>query len=215
MRVVRPIAHRIEIGRGGRGPARVALRELVEADAFLAGAVDVVIVGDAHFLRGAKIGVADRQRRDRHRDAERAAVGMIVVDEPLVVLGAFEIGEDFAIAPAFAAFLSRPGVVVERIASRVNLRVDRRSAAEHLGLRVAQDAPVHMALRHGLPAPGADALGHFRKARGHVVQGMPVAAARLEQHDGDVPVLAEPVRQHAARRPGADDHVIGHPSVSP
>ena len=48
--------------------------QLIIADAFLAGTIEVRIEGYAHFLAGAEIGLADRQRRDRVGDAERALV---------------------------------------------------------------------------------------------------------------------------------------------
>src|ERR1700723_4698635 len=65
-----------------------------------------------------------------------------------------------------------------------------------------------MALRHGLPAPGADALGHFGEAGGHVIKRMPIGAARFEQQDGDLSVLAQSVGHHTAGRTRADDDVI-------
>src|SRR5579863_5512102 len=109
------VASRIDISARCRGAAGVALGKLIEADAVLPRAIDVVIIRNAHFLGGAKISIADRQRRDRHRDAQRAAVRMIVVDEALIVLGAFEIGKDFAIAPTLATVLFRPSIVIESV----------------------------------------------------------------------------------------------------
>ena len=37
---------------------------------------------------------------------------------------------------------------------------------------------------------------------------MPVARAGFEHAHADVRIRAQPVGEHAARRPGADDHVI-------
>ena len=57
------------------------------ADAVLQRAVEVVVERDAGLLRGAQEGEADRRRIDRIGHAERPAVAVIDVDEPLVVLG--------------------------------------------------------------------------------------------------------------------------------
>ena len=135
---------------------------------------------------------------------------MILAGEPLIVLGPLEVGQDLAIAPAGAALLVGPGVVVGGIAAGVDLGVDRGAAADHLGLGVPEHPVVQM-LRHGRPAPAGDALGHLGEAGGHVEERVPVGAAGLEQEDLDGGVGAQPVGQHAARRPGAgDDVVVGH-----
>ncbi len=73
------------------------------ADAVLHGAVEIGVEGNARLLRRAQECEADRQRIDGIGDAERSAVGMIRVDEPLVVLGALEIRQDLLVAPALAA----------------------------------------------------------------------------------------------------------------
>ena len=208
---VRAVADGLEVGAGGRGAARVADGDLVVPDALLLRTVEVRIVGDAVFLGRAQEGLADRQRVDRNGHAERAAIAMVLAGEPLIVLGALEVGQDLAIAPAGAALLVGPGVVVGGIAAGVDLGVDRGAAADHLGLGVPEHPVVQMLLRHGRPAPAGDALGHLGEAGGHVEERVPVGAAGLEQEDLDGGVGAQPVGQHAAGRPGAgDDVVVGH-----
>ncbi|MNY34119.1 hypothetical protein D3C86_1684350 [compost metagenome] len=84
-----------------------------------------MIIGYAKFLAGPNVSIADGQGRNRHRDAKRSAIGMIVVGETLIVFGAFIIGQDVAIAPAFTAILGDPCVVIGRIAARIKLGIDR------------------------------------------------------------------------------------------
>ena len=196
---LRAPARRLEKGRGGRTAHRVARRELIVADAVLDGAVEIVVEGNARLLRRAEEGVADRRRIDGIGDAQRAAIAVIGVDEALVVLGALEIGQDLLVAPARAAGLRRPGVVVLGVAARVELRVDRRAAADDLGLGVPDDAAVEMLLRHGAPAPARDALGHLGEAGRHLEQRIGVAAARFQQQHLDRRVLAEPRRRGRSR----------------
>ena len=210
-RQVLAAADRREIGERGGGAAAIALGQLVETDAGLLPAVEIVIVGNAEFLPGADIGIADRQGRDRHGDAERPAIGMVVVGKALVVLCPLEIGQDRAVIPALAAVFAGPEIVIGRIAARIELRVDRGAAADHLSLGIAQHAALHVLLRHGFPAPARHALGHLGKAGGHVEQWVPVAAAGLDQQHVHIRVFAEAIGKHASRRPGAcDDVVVAH-----
>ena len=209
-RQILAVADRLQIGDRGRRPSGVSLRQLIVADAFLAGAVEIGIEGYPHLLAGAEIGLADRQWRDRVRHAERSLIAVEIVGVALVVLGTLEVGQHVAIAPAGKALLLLPGVVVARVAARVDLGIDRRSAADHLGLRVAEDAVLHVLLRHGRPAPGRDALGHLGEARRHMDQRMPVAAAGFEKQHGNCRVFAQPVGEHAACGTSANDDVVGH-----
>ena len=191
--------------------SRVPGRQLIVADAVLHRAVEIVVERDARLLRRAQEGEADRRRIDRIGNAERPAVAVIGVDEALVVLAADEIGQNLAIAPALAAGLADPRVVILGVAARVELRVDRGAAADHLGLRVPDDAAVEMLLRDRAPAPARDALGHLGEARRHAEQRIPVAAARFEQQDLDRRVGAQPICEHAAGGAAADDDVVvGH-----
>ncbi|MOA02235.1 hypothetical protein D3C78_1216780 [compost metagenome] len=84
-----------------------------------------MIIGYAKFLAGPDIGIADRQGRNRHRDAKWSAIGMIIVGKTLIVFRPLVIGQDVAIAPAVAAILGDPCVVIGRIAARIKLGIDR------------------------------------------------------------------------------------------
>ncbi len=198
---------RREIGHRRRRTPRIALGELVEADAVLLFAGHVLVARDAELRGSLEIGLADRQRRARPRHAERPALAVKLVVESVVVLGLPEIGQHVVIAPAVAAHLA-PLVIIERVAAGVDLRVDRRAAADHLGLGVAEDPIVHVALRHRRPAPRADALGHFRKARRQMIERVPVAAAGLEKEDLCVRVFGQPRGENATGRAAADDDEV-------
>ena len=198
-----------EVGGGRRRAPGVALGELVVAHPFLPGAVEVRVEGDPQRLRRLEPGFADGQGRNRLGDPERPPFGVVGVEKALVVLRALETGEHLPVGPALAA-LPCPPVVVGRVAAGIDLRVDGRSAAQHPGLGIAQDAAVQMPLRHGGPAPGGDAPGHPGEAGGHVDERMPVRSARLDQGDRDARVLREPSGHHASGRPGAHDHVVAH-----
>ena len=108
----------------------------------------------------------------------RAGAAVKSVGPALVMVGLFEIGQHVVIGPAGAAQLP-PRVIVQRVAAGVDLRVDAGPATDHLSLRIADDHILHVLLRNRLPAPGPDALGHFRKSRRHVIEWMPIAAPGL------------------------------------
>ena len=205
-----PPPRRLQIGRGGGGAAGIAHGHLIVADALLPLAVEVMIVGNAEFLRRPQEGFRDRQRIDRDRHAERSACGVIGILEALVILRPLEIRQHIGIGPAGAALLIGPAIIIGGIAARVDLRVDRRSPADDLGLRIPDHAPAQMALRHGGIAPGGDALGHLGKTRRHGEIWMPVAAARLQQQHADIRVFRQPPGQRATGRASPHDDIIGH-----
>ena len=176
VRFDRPPVRR-EIGHRRRRPPRALLRQLVVGDTVLCFTVDVHVARDTKGRRGLEIGLADRQGGGGLRHAQRATLAVERVVPGVVVLGLAEIGQHVVIGPALAAHLP-PFVIVERIAARVDLRVDRRSAADHLGLRVGEDLAAHVPLRHRAPAPGRDTLGHLGEARRQVKQRVPVAPPR-------------------------------------
>src|SRR5450631_112365 len=106
------------------------------ADTVLYCAVEVVIERDASFLRGAQECEADRRGIDRIGNAEWSAVTVVIIDEPLVILGTLEIGQEVAIGPTPAARFRLPGVVVLRIATSIELGIDGRTTADDLSLRI-------------------------------------------------------------------------------
>ncbi len=102
-----------------------------------------------------------------------------------------------------------PAVVVRRPAPHVDLRIHRRTAAEHVALRDVVPAPVEMRLRlGGVVAHELRAADHLEDARRHVEQRVPVRMPALEQQNPP-PTLARELRgQDASRGTAADDDVI-------
>ena len=95
------------------------------------------------------------------------------------------------------------------LAADVDHGVDRARPAEHLAARPVARAPAEP--RHR--------VGHEHPVDSRVVEGLAVAdrhpdpeaavaAAGLEQQHPEPPVRGQPVGQHAAGRPGADDDVV-------
>ncbi len=133
----RGIGDRMEIGalaivdisaRNAATPA-IALRDLIEADAFLIGAVEVVVRLVARFHRGLHETLRKRVPVAQVGHGERAAVAVPRIGAALVALGAAEVRQHVLPRPAVAAQL-RPFVVIERMAARVDHRVDRARSAE-------------------------------------------------------------------------------------
>ncbi len=206
----------LQEGGGGGGAAVPALGELVVAQAVLGFSGEVAVAGDAELGPGGEEGLADREGRAGLADAEGAVFPVVAVVVGVVRFRLAEVGQDILIAPAGAAHLA-PVVIVLRIAAGVELRVDRGAAADHLGLGVADGHPLHVPLRHGVPAPAPDALRHLREACGQVVERVPVAAPGLEEEDLCGGVLAEPRGKDAARGSATDDDVVmvfGHLGAS-
>ncbi len=123
-------------------------------------------------------------------------------------LHAAEIGKHVGITPAAVAHL-RPGIEVHALAAVVDVAVDGARPAERLAAR-GRDAPaagpfarlhlvepVHARIRVGLDEAGRN-----------MDERVPVARARFQHENGGIRVLAQPVGQHAARRSGADNHVV-------
>ncbi len=192
--------------RRGTLPTHVALGHVVEADAILHGAVEVVAEGDADAL-----GRPDEPFRqgivaDLLRDVEGTARAVELVDETLVVLRLPEVGQDSVVAPAVVAEIA-PRVVVEAVAADVDHRVDRRAAAERATLRIVHPAIVQLGLRHGRESPVDVRARELREARRHMDQRIPVPSTCLEQQDPVVRLLAQAGGDGASGGAGADDDV--------
>src|SRR6202522_2136044 len=93
---------RLQRGARVRGGPGVAGRQLIMADAVLCRAIEIIVEGNAGLLRRAQKGEADGRRIDGIGDAERAAIAVKSVDQPLVVFRSFEIRQNVAIAPTLA-----------------------------------------------------------------------------------------------------------------
>ena len=123
---------------------------LVEADAVLAVAVEIVAVGQVQLLASADKRHAERVSVAVLADRQQALTAVIGVGQALVGLGTFEIGQHVLIAPADAAVTFGPLVVILPLATNIDHAVDR---AQHLALGDLHAAVVGVRLGFGFVGP--------------------------------------------------------------
>ncbi|MNZ99615.1 hypothetical protein D3C78_1189480 [compost metagenome] len=198
----------LEIPLGSTAAAAITLGHLVEAAAFLLFAVEVVIERNAGLLRRANERPAQLVDRNQVGHSQRPARAMVLVGQPVVVLGPAEIRQDVAEGPARATFLVLPGVVVGRIAAGIDHRVDRPATTQHPALRVENGAAVHARLGNRSVAPGQWTAGHFEEAHRHVDVGIAVRRAGFDEQHADIRRFAETAGKYATGRAAADDDVV-------
>ena len=198
-----------EIFVGGRGAATVAGVEVEHPDAFAAFAIEVG--------RGSKTErFARRDESPAQRVGEvgnvadplRPARAVPVAGAVVVILGLDEIGQHVGPAPTAIA-RRRPVVKIVRLAADMDHRVDRSGSADDLAARPVAGATVEPGDRVGIVHP-VDA----RIEEGPAIADRqldpdrPVGSPRLDQQHARLAVRRQPVGQHAAGRPGADDDIV-------
>ena len=203
---VRAVHDRVQVGDRGAAAPAVARGELVPAEAVLARAVEVLAGGQPARGRRVEEGLRQPGARERVRDAQRPADGVVLGGAAHVVLGAQEVGQHVVPAPPQLA----PLVVVGRVAADVDHRVDRRGAAERLAARQIDAAVVETRLEPGAEVPVRARAVVGREGGRDVDEVRRVRRPGLQEQDLHIGVLAEPVGEHAARRARADDHVVVH-----
>ena len=199
-----------QVGPGARHAHPVPDGHLHRAEPFLLIPVAVIGAGitglnprvDERLVKGIAPGVVAAAR------AHRTVAAAPGIGATLPALGAAEVGQAIAIVPTRRA-KSLPFVEVSRVPAHVDHAVDRRRAAEHLALRAVETAAAQARLRLGDEAP-VESLDVHRlgKCRRHADEQTVVATAGLDE---EYPVFSnggKPVRQHATRRPGANDDVV-------
>ena len=141
-RQVRAAGGRAQEGVGGAPPPAVLLRRLDEAVPFGLAVVVVGVDREAALPAGLDHQVGEAARAAQGRDVEQSADAVGRGGAGLVVLGADEVGEDVVPAPAGAAGVVAPAVVVGAVAAHVEHRVHRARAAEALAARHVEGAAV-------------------------------------------------------------------------
>ena len=212
-REVRAVHRGVQVRHGGAGPGAPPVGDLVPADAVLLGSVEVVVRLQPAGLGGIDERPRERVHRAAVRDGKRPAGAVPVVGAAFVVLGALEVGQHLVVAPPGPDQVA-PLVVVRAIAADVDHGVDRGAAAKDLAARQVDPPVAAVRLVPGRVIPVLRAAVERRERRRDVHEVVRVRAARLDQEDADVRVLSKAVREHAARRPRTDDHVVVH-AVSP
>ena len=133
---------------------------------------------------------------------------------PVMALGPPEIRKDIVPAPPGIAHLA-PAIVIPCLPAHVDHAVDRGTAAQHPAPRIVQRPPVQAGLRLGLQAPVKPRVPHGVKIPDrHVNPEMVVASPGFQQQHAALRIARQPVRKHAARRPGPDDDEVETPLVA-
>ncbi len=207
---VRPVAA-IDVRAGDAAARAVAVRDLVEADAFLCRAVEVVVQRIAGRVRGLDESFGERIAKAQIRHRERAVRAMPRIGAARVAFRTTEIRQHVLPAPARRAEL-RPFVVVARVAARVDHRVDRARAAHPAPARLVAAPPAEARLRHRLVAVvRAEFERHqCRDADRHVDEQVALRVrAGLDQRDRRIGAgIGETACQARAARTAADDDVV-------
>src|SRR5215470_6392572 len=100
-------------------------------------------------------------------------------------------------------------VEILRLAADIDEPVDRRGTSDDFAARIKDRAPVRAGIGFGVEAPGEPRMVEEpHKACRDVDIRAPVAPAGLDQYDFCAGVFSQPVGEHAARRAGADNHII-------
>ena len=204
-----------QIGGCGATALPVEDRRVIEADAVLRGAVEVVVVRDAGFLRGLHESEAQRMPEARVADLQGPVGAMKRLGQPQVRFGALEYRQHVVPAPARAAECGPVVIVVARTA-HVQHRVDRTAATERAALRHVGLASRRARLRLALERDRALRAEHTDERRRNPDEQAVVLRAVLEQQYTPAG-LHQPMRDRTAGRTAADDDVVVrlHPASSP
>ncbi len=198
----------LQVGASGAPSAAVVHRHAHPAEPLLLEAVVIRGRGVASLLRRLQPDGVQRVFQRAVSGVQRPGVAAVFVASLLQRLGPAEIGQHVLVAPARRALLFPP-IEVLRVAAHIHHAVDRRRSAQHLAARRVQPAPAQVRLRLGLIGPVIFRHVHRdgQRAR-HLDQHRGVGPAILQQQDRGRAVLRQPVRQDAASRTRADNHVV-------
>ena len=163
------VHHRKQEPPGGRTAPAVAHGVLERPDAFLLRAVEVVRDRIAELSGRFDEQLIERPAWRRVRNTERAADAVPVVFASFLVLGALEIGQNLAEAPAVGTFVEGPAVVVGLVAADIDHAVDRTGPAQALAARTEYPPVVLCGLRLGFKQPVDRARMHRQQGRGRDV----------------------------------------------
>ncbi len=203
------LAYRFQIGHCSRAARAVALGDLVQAEAGLPWAVEIVAAIKA------RAGSGVNKRRRQHvvmaqiGHAEWTADPVQCAGATTVVFAAQEPRQHLLPRPAQVTAGFGPTVVVGRHPTDVAHGVDRTGTAQGLAARPPQPALVERGFRFGAVVPVDPAIvGQSGDAGGHVQQRIPIACASFQQQHAFRGIRAESVGQYTSGRAGTDDHVV-------
>lgn len=196
--------------RAARAPARAAtLRDRCVADAFLIAAVEARDASHSVGFGRVEERVREGVRVGQAADVQRSSAARPLGPAGSVVLDATEQRKHVRPAPPRIAELGPP-VVVGGAAAQIHHGVHRAAPTENPGSRPVQTTIAELRLRLGLVVPVERALEELRERGRHADLELAIPRAGLEQQHARVRILRQSRREHAARRPRADDDVVMH-----
>ena len=207
---VGPRHGRAQVGVRGGAPAAILLGHLVEAAPVLLRAVEVVVGGQPALLGGGDPRLGHRRLEGQVGHGQRPGPAVVGIGTAGVALGPAEVRHQVGVAPAAAAVLVPPGVVVVPVAPDVDHGVHRRRPAEHPPARPVDGPPCRPLLGHGAEVPVVGALEQQVQRRRDVDLIGIVRWAGLEQQNPRRGVLGEAQRQDTSRTTGTNDDIVVH-----
>ncbi len=201
---------RPEVGGCGALPFAATLGHMEEPHPLGGPVVEVIQHREAGGHRGIEPGPRDRARVAGQVDLHGATGPQVRAGSGAMVFRPTEERQDILPPPAGVA-LCLPGVVIGRLPAHPEHGVHGARPAKHPPARPVHAPSVEAVLGLGLQVPvGGPAEQAREGGRDPVGEGLPFAPC-LEQQDLSARVGAEPMRQHAACRAGADDDHVRRP----
>ncbi len=167
---VRPAHDGMQVRAGGAEPPAAVDVAVERRETLLPVAVDVVGQGVAGLLHRLEEGPEQRARRGPSLEDKRPLVAAPFAAPGEAGLHLLEVRQAMRIVPRVHARVSRPALVIQRVATLEDHPVDAAGAAEHLPPGVVNLAPAHERLRLRLvlpvvePAPDGIGQGGGRPA---------------------------------------------------
>ena len=216
---VGPAHHGVQV-RARRAQAPAASDVAVEAgEALLAVSVDVLGELVAGLLHGIEERAEERIRGRAALELQRAGTAAELVRTGEAGLHALEVREAVRVRPVGHAGVSRPALVVERVAALEDHAVDAARTAEQLAARVVDATTLHVGLGLRFVLPVVEAITDRERQRcRHVDEHVEavVGPAGLEHQDARRGILAQAVGEHTpgGSAAGDDEVVLRHPAVT-
>ena len=197
------------MGDGSAAAPAVPLRCVESRNALRLIAVQVLRAPLAGLLASVEESIEQRAFEAALADTERTRSAAPVVGAAVAGLAGLEVRQAPGVAPFRQAKLVSPTIVVERMPTHIDHRVDRRRAADDLAARHV-DGPVEklrLRLGHIVPVDARIEVGTIDAGR-DMDHELVIHGAGLEDENTILRIGAELGCQHAARRAGANDHIV-------
>ena len=204
-----PLHRRTQEGACRRHAAAALGVDLVDADAFLRGAIEILVERQTGL--GCRLEKLPRQWVHVSAivgDAHRPAAATIIVGAGLVVLHCLEVGQKVVKAPAGIAEVA-PVIVVVAVAPDPHHGVDRARTAEQLAARPVIGIAGQPRVRFGLVIPVDGRIEErLAVAERHLHEEAKIAAAGFQHQHRMTPARRQPLGNDRTGRAGADDDEI-------